>query len=50
MSLKIRSRNIYNVIKLYKKCGFIETGVRHNALRYDDGTCRDEILMYKDLT
>ncbi|MBO4680975.1 MAG: GNAT family N-acetyltransferase [Clostridiales bacterium] len=35
--------------KLYKKCGFIETGVRHNALRYDDGTCRDEILMYKEL-
>ena len=35
--------------KLYKKCGFIETGVRHNALRYDDGTYRDEILMYKDL-
>ena len=35
--------------KLYKKCGFIETGVRHNALRYDDGTYRDEILMYKTL-
>lgn len=37
-------------IALYKKCGFIETGRRHNALRFDDGTYHDEILMYKDLT
>ena len=35
--------------RLYEKCGFIETGRRHNALRSDDGTVRDEILMYKDL-
>lgn len=35
---------------LYKKCGFIETGRRHNALRFDDGSYHDEILMYKDLT
>ncbi|MCR4774737.1 MAG: GNAT family N-acetyltransferase [Saccharofermentans sp.] len=34
----------------YKKCGFVETGVRHHALRFDDGTYRDEILMYKNLT
>lgn len=34
---------------LYKKCGFVETGRRHNALRFDDGTCHDEILMYKEL-
>ena len=34
----------------YKKCGFVETGVRHHALRFDDGTYRNEILMYKDLT
>ena len=34
---------------LYKKCGFIETGRRHNALRFDDGTYHDEILMYKKL-
>ena len=34
---------------LYKKCGFIETGKRHNALAYDDGTYHDEILMYKTL-
>lgn len=36
-------------IALYKKCGFIETGRRHNALKFDDGTFHDEILMYKDL-
>ncbi len=34
---------------LYKKCGFIESGRRHNALLFDDGTYHDEILMYKDL-
>ena len=34
---------------LYKKCGFIETGRRHNALLFDDGTYHDEILMYKSL-
>ncbi|MBP5490496.1 MAG: GNAT family N-acetyltransferase [Lachnospiraceae bacterium] len=35
---------------LYKKCGFIESGRRHNGVRFDDGTYHDEILMYKDLT
>ena len=35
---------------LYKKCGFIEYGRRPNALRFDDGTYRDEILMYKTLS
>ena len=34
---------------LYKKCGFIESGRRHNALLFDDGTYHDEILMYKTL-
>ena len=34
---------------LYKKCGFVETGRRHNALLFDDGTYHDEILMYKSL-
>ena len=34
---------------LYKKCGFIESGRRHNALLFDDGTYHDEILMYKSL-
>lgn len=48
MDLEVISGND-QAYKLYKKCGFIETGVRHNALRYDDGTYRDEILMYKEL-
>ncbi|MCQ2483200.1 MAG: GNAT family N-acetyltransferase [Clostridia bacterium] len=34
---------------VYKKCGFIESGIRHNALFFDDGTYHDEILMYKKL-
>ena len=34
---------------LYRKCGFIETGRRHHALRLDDGSYHDEILMYKKL-
>ena len=34
---------------LYRKCGFIETGRRHNALLFDDGIYHDEILMYKNL-
>ena len=32
---------------LYRKCGFEESGRRHNALKFDDGTSHDEILMYK---
>ncbi len=32
---------------LYEKCGFVETGRRVRALKYDDGTYRDEILMVK---
>ena len=36
-------------IALYKKCGFLETGRRHNALLFDDGSLHDEILMYKKL-
>ena len=34
---------------LYRKCGFIESGRRHNALKFDDGTYHDEILMYREL-
>ena len=34
---------------LYRKCGFTESGRRHHALRFDDGTLHDEILMYKEL-
>ncbi len=34
---------------LYRKCGFIESGRRHHALKFDDGSLHDEILMYKAL-
>ena len=34
---------------LYRKCGFKETGRRVRALRFDDGTYHDEILMIKTL-
>ena len=34
---------------LYAKCGFAESGRRHHALRFDDGSLHDEILMYKEL-
>lgn len=35
--------------QLYEKCGFRETGRHLRALRYDDGTYRDELLMCKIL-
>jgi RimJ/RimL family protein N-acetyltransferase len=35
---------------LYAKCGFVESGRRHHALKFDDGSYHDEILMYKDLS
>ena len=34
---------------LYAKCGFSESGRRHRALRFDDGSFHDEILMYREL-
>ena len=34
---------------LYRKCGFAETGRRARALRFDDGTFHDEVLMVKML-
>lgn len=36
-------------LQLYRECGFVESGRRHNALHFDDGTYHDEIIMYKDL-
>lgn len=33
--------------KLYEKCGFKETGKHLRALKYDDGTYADEIIMIK---
>ena len=35
---------------LYRKCGFEESGRRIRALKFDDGTYHDEILMTKILT
>ena len=34
---------------LYQKCGFTETGGRARALKFDDGTYHDELLMVKIL-
>ena len=34
---------------LYRKCGFTESGRRHHALKFDDGSYHDELLMYKEL-
>ena len=36
-------------VALYEKCGFTATGRRSRALRFDDGTYHDEILMVKYL-
>ena len=35
--------------RLYEKCGFVETGKHFRALKYEDGTYRDEIIMCKVL-
>lgn len=35
--------------RLYEKCGFVETGKHIRALKYDDGSYRDEIIMSKVL-
>ena len=34
---------------LYERCGFVETGKNVRALKYDDGSYRDEIIMVKVL-
>ena len=34
---------------LYRKCGFVESGRRHHAVKMDDSSFHDEILMYKEL-
>ena len=34
---------------LYEKCGFVPTGRRSRALKFDDGTYHDEIIMVKYL-
>lgn len=35
--------------RLYEKCGFVATGRHVRAMKYDDGTYRDEIIMSKTL-
>lgn len=32
---------------LYERCGFEQVGCMPNALRYEDGSCRDEIWMVR---
>ncbi|MBQ6067651.1 MAG: GNAT family N-acetyltransferase [Clostridia bacterium] len=49
MDLNVHEDNAA-AIALYKKCGFIESGRLHNAVKLDDGSYRDYILMYKPLT
>lgn len=34
---------------LYEKCGFVESGRHVRAIKYDDGTYRDEYIMCKQL-
>ena len=46
MDLEVVAEN-KQAIALYRRCGFMETGRRHNALKFDDGSSHDEILMYK---
>lgn len=48
MDLEVVAENT-RAVALYRKCGFIETGKRHHALKLDDGSYHDEILMYKAL-
>lgn len=38
-----------NAKRLYEKCGFVETGKHLRALKYDDGTYRDEFIMSRKL-
>ncbi|MDO5154475.1 MAG: GNAT family N-acetyltransferase [Eubacteriales bacterium] len=35
--------------RLYEKCGFVETGRRVRAMKYKDGSYRDEFIMTKVL-
>ena len=48
IELEVCKQNI-SAINLYKKFGFIETGYRYNAVKYEDGTYEDLIFMQKDL-
>lgn len=48
MDLEVVAENT-RAQELYKKCGFVESGRRHNALKFADGSYHDEVLMYKEV-
>ncbi len=48
IDLEVVAENM-QAIALYRKCGFVETGRRVRALRFDDGSFHDELLMVKTL-
>ena len=48
IDLEVVDGNV-NAKHLYEKCGFVESGKRIRALKYDNGTYRDEIFMSKIL-
>lgn len=48
MDLEVYDDNL-PAIALYQKCGFIGTGRLRNAVRLDNGSYRDYIIMYKPL-
>ena len=48
MDLEVAAENT-QAQALYRKCGFLESGRRFHALKFDDGSYHDEILMYKEL-
>ena len=48
MELEVVADNA-RALALYEKCGFVPTGRRSRALRFDDGSFHDEIMMVKFL-
>lgn len=48
MDLEVVADNV-RAQALYEKCGFVPTGRRSRALKFDDGTYHDEIIMVKYL-
>ena len=48
MDLEVVADNV-RAQALYAKCGFVPTGRRSRALKFDDGTYHDEIIMVKYL-
>jgi len=48
IELTVVSDNI-RARRLYEKCGFESAGCMPDALKYEDGTCRDEIWMVRKI-